>query len=928
MKKNLITTLTIASVFATACSPKNEKLIIEKHFITEAPNQSTEIIQGTLTQRNAFAEFERILLQSEGNIAVAEALAGYYRAAMGPSSVSHLKDLSNGSLLMLMDLLNKDLEQKRLSLILSANIHSPSSMLGYYGQSINKSHAEKVDGSQFASDLRFKIAMTIQSAAFENIVGTYNKAIEDHSLYITKHFLETIHKEDKSFISKIDATKNIESRASRLAEITSLLKTADRYLVAYSIKGDDQARAIIYAAVAGILVNKVKDTPTVLALIDVATEIKTVKDKAEQVIVLTRSLKEAATSLKSNTQVAYDTGKSLVENLKKYDVTMNSLRLSDEGRQSARTLLNDLMNGKSNDKVKKVGDDEIKEKGLFERANLLNAEAMQFVTASQNAANSLNSVVNITRSLSKSLNIKLGSNVEEALQTATKISNAVNLGVSVANAFQKGGLVGAMQVFSGGPATMALAAFGGGMSGGPDPAIMAELAAIKQSLVEIKALQKEILENQMKTMQMISSLANMVHDFHIQQLSRLKNLEEDVISSKHAVEVLAEKEFRQCLPLIFPMQTQYGSIDFALRAQSIDTLKSLVSQRISKDNGLNVIVRSTSTLNYQACQEALSNSFIDANFFSRNAELDTNGFRVAKYLYEPALAFMIESNKDYSPSSLIERGLHLPSTDIHSLVQFKSDALKASLNHEQAQILAPLVSAKKLERYATVALVLHPYLALDKASDWQSLQTDFFNKIGKIDFTSRSESTLQAAFNLTTLGIMQESILSGEPLLKTLSDLHFEKIVAAQDDCEAGTQSEIEMSENFCFVRKNGLLMTNLLKYHIKQKLNLSGRNGYQDLYERKDLQGLQLFLGLSKAESRIVETKNGQLLLFLSKDQKIIVELPSIEEVLAGEIEYSASMKRLLVLQDKLAREIAKLRNSQLSNDNLKLITRSLIGK
>lgn len=518
----------------------------------------------------------------------------------------------------------------------------------------------------------------------------------------------------------------------------------------------------------------------------------------------------------------------------------------------------------------------------------------------------------------------------KAIDVANKISKGVQLASAVSTAFSTGGFVGALGAFSGGPATMALAAFGGLGGGGPDPAIMADLAEIKQSLAEIKEMQKEILENQKKTMMMIKDLALMVEEYHRVQMKALTDIKEEVLNVKDGVSEIDISSFKSCEVMTsYPLEKSGYLANHDLNSSglqnlnstNLDAIKSVIRDTLTSPKELVGFIKSGSSENFKNCQKEMSHVFLTENSlkFDRAlwGERDQNrkddgrkGGEIVREYYTPALNYFKEktSGKKSRWEKLL---LHLPVTTASALKIYKESYLNTLSSHENVnennlQDLNNLTATYKLEQYISSLLVLYPYITLDYETWVQQPLESILKEAVSEETHERSRQMLSNAFKRVQLAIAQESILSGEPLLPYLF-VDWQSIVSETKNCSPTEEAR------YCFVRKNNVIMQNLLVYLLTVRIGEFGededaRNTRKakydfDLISLKDLAGL-----LSVPEDRLMRDEQSDVYLLLSADKTLKVKIPDAQQIEFGNLQYTDSMSRMIKLEHKIADELLKI--------------------
>lgn len=907
MKNKLITYVTVASMLSSACSPQGKS---NDH----GNEKSAQIIENS-----SWLKFQALVSSANGNVPLAESLTQLFRE-QNPDVVMQLrKQIELGQLSLNNETSDAWSLQKRSIIVAGSSASADNELLE---KTLNLNLTEVQRSNAFNYQLDIKMAGLVQSLALQNLLKTYDEQIKSDSTDLASDLIQRMDTQRPDLLARIDKTKGTSNRSAQIEQIVIYLKQADFLFLKYGIPDSDVEKLIVYTAVAGTMASALSQTQTVKTLVKAAQEVKELTDKTKRLVGLAKTIKQNSEALSGNAKVMGQSVKTIYGKIKSLsdDLEIGKLELSDTGKDNARALLNDLLNGHAVTEIPKEVSEELKEKGFFERKRELDSDVKLFITSADGAAKSLDQIIGATQEITAALGIKLNPKVTKAMDTAMKISKGIQVANTVATAFSAGGFMGAMAAFSGGPATMALAAFGGGLGGGgPDPAIMAELAGIKQSLNEIKAMQREILENQKKMMVMIKDLALMMEEYHRQQMRKLADIHDEVLNIKEGLTEIDEAAFRSCEAMTSYALNQVPNSIQNLNGSNLDLIKSTIRDVTASPKGLKQFINNGSSSNFETCKKQMSTVFLTKDMlkFNRAAwtEPDSegkagrNGGQITREYYLPAYDYL-ESITLGKEGRWQRMGLHLPVLTASTLLHKKSKYLNQPGNLNTLKELKYLTATNKLEKFISALLILHPYLAINYDT-WNSSIADVLTEGMSSEVRELTRQMLVNALERVQISIAQEAVLAGEPLLPSLSK-EWNKVVGEKTNCDSFEK------EKFCFVRTNSLMMSNLLTYVLVQRLGFGQDNEAAINIRRSSYLTLladpQVMANLLMIPVGRLEVENGVMYLKLSevKPEKgntaFRMAFPDIEVVALGQLQYTEAMARMIVLEHKVSDELVKI--------------------
>lgn len=898
MKKSIITYGTILTMLASSCAPKLNSNASDNRGVQQ--NQANP----------GWVKFQELVNADNPNVPLAETLIVMLRD-QNPELLSELhQKIESGEIQLDSEDYAQWDEAKKLFIVGPSSVSTNKTFLQ---NTLNLNLLEVTNSKSFNHQLGLKISGLIQSVVLQKIIKTYDNQIKVDASYLAANFISDINNLRPDLISKIDKTKSIRNHEQQIEQIILYLQQADQIFAKYKISDDGQFKLTMYTAVAATLVGILAQQPTVKTLIkeviDTAKPIYEVSQKAKRVVELANSVKKNGTLFKDN---ARQLGNSILG----FSKEMQSLKLSLDGlnkadAKAAKAIYSDVINGKIQGALDPSASENTKQ--FFTRARTLNENFSTFAHSAARAAESMDVMIGGAEEIAKILKIEFNPKLKKAINTARTVSKAVQAGQAILSAYTAGGFAGALAAFSGGPATLAVAAIGGGLGGGPDPAIMGELAEIKQTLNEIKELQLTILERQRETMEMIKDLALLMESYHRDEMQTLLDIRDDINFVKEGLSDISDEKFYACQSIVDFALRDKNENEQTMNTNNIEPIKKAIRERITSRESLLEVINYRTSENLTICNQLMSIAFVkNSSRFSRAvwAERNVNnvvvrdGADITKTYYIPAFKYL---GKIHKGASWQEMALHLPVLDVSTLMNSKVHYIYRSGNGFSLDSISDLTATHKLEKFVSALLILHPLMAV-KSESWNKSIEQVIQDATS-DLTAKTTTfLLNESLTLVQKSIAQEAILAGEPLLPSLS-LSWDKIM--NEKCKKdGTENG-----EFCFVRENELMFANLLTYFMIQQLNEVNpylRSAkYQALLQNKTLMAHALML----PESRIYNSQ-GELKLALTeivkdengKDLTKYVSFPSVKTVENGQLQYTEAMSRMVRLEHKIADELVKV--------------------
>lgn len=924
MMKNIISYSVILAIFTSACSPRKENSPVA------SPSQPV-----TTQSLTGWDYFQQLLGESNvnANLPLAEALAPLLQE-LNPEVVIELRKTFAGQDLLTLSAQAREQYAKAHQLLIVGDspVAADTPLLA---RTLNLNPLIVDQSNSFNHQLEAKVTGLAQSLALQNLIKVFNEQIKSDSTDMAVQIVKQLMKSHSDVLLKIDKTKTLQDRNSRITKIVAYLQQADSLFVQYGIKPSDQTALVVYTSVASVLAVTLEQHPSVKVLGDKVREAVDLTIRAQRIASLARTLQDYGEALHSDSVAMGKSVKAIFNKVREIQADLD-IQLSPEGKKKAHAILNDFLSGSTQKQIAQHESDEVEIVGFFEKKRELDSDVKEFLIRADKASQSLGHILQLTQKVTGAAGIQLPEGVHKAVNIAVQINQTVKAVQLVSKAFSSGGIVGAIGALSGGPATMALAVFGSEMGGNNEnAAILSELSSIKRSLSEITRLQQEVLENQKKMFVMMKDLALLIEEYHREEMMALTDIREEITDVKSGITEIDEAAFRSCQALtasalnkasyyLKPQTAASQPSVYKFVYSNVDLIKQTLREVNRTPEALKQFINKGSAANFKECQQELSTVFLNGDHlkFSREVWVDQDAFGnkirdgslIARKYFLPALSYLgrVTSTKEGHWENL---GLHLPVQDVQSLMISKLHFLDQAGEGTNLSDLRNLTATNKLEKYVSALLILHPFLSID-AEVWSGPLEEIIEIGTKSETLERSREMLVNAFQRTQMAIAQEALLAGEPLLHFLSQ-DWDKVIQLDHQCRPNTW-------NYCFVRENSLMMSNLITYVLNQRIggSLSNhssmvalkRTAYKNLLAQPKM--LAQMLGVSADQIHVQE--DGQVFLVLNSKGTEKVPFPSVEVVVQGQIQYTQAMSRLLRLQHKVADELVKLTTKPSHKNNV----------
>lgn len=774
----------------------------------------------------------------------------------------------------------------------------------------------------FEDQIQLSVFAYLKNKALDEIVHTYDKKASELVRDLAKQVAAEMYQEDEAQTKMLENSIRFESEViakDRILKSKPFIKKADKLFRDSNLNENEQYAVVASGALAFAIYTQVRDNKTFRHLANEArqiiNDIKTIQKKATEFKMLINTLDKHTTDLSKNTQDLADGMKgSRTDLMEMYSKAKKGLTSPNyiESKKVMSFLYDKVINGKD---IKDDG----KNPSIFSKQIEINKNVTKSIYAAGEIASNLSNILDTTQKLGALFGVKPSNDLMKIMDKASKVSQVVSLANSVITGLSTGGILGAFSALSSGPLSSMLS---GGNSG-----VTGQLSQINKKLDIIMRQQQKMMEMQVETMKMIKDLALLVDQYHQTEMTALAELRDYSLVQIEFEKAKLNKELRSCERMInFQLRSVWNDQDFKFDSTyGISSLKVVNDNFISRINSLQGIQRIISSLEengFQNCQNAISEAFggnsTDENptraiFATSESE---NLYRFQRETYLPLLNslgyFTNTINFDSIP-------LHIPSENMDGL-SFKSSYLKDTGVFTEGEStlydMENLISVKILERYLNQLLILYPVLEVDKSIWYKGFEeitnTYLNNSNPDTNQNIRSYYYLSNALKLIQSSIAQESLLSGEPLLKQLHDRYSKKIISSQT-CESYDNSEMPSQDAIpyiCMIRSNKLLMKNFILFSLYNNREFQS---YKLAYDNKNMTEVaSLFKFNLRASDFEIKRNDDRDEIYLRvlglKSAPILIKLPTPEELKAGKIIYSENMGRLIQMQNATIESLEKV--------------------
>ncbi len=445
----------------------------------------------------------------------------------------------------------------------------------------------------------------------------------------------------------------------------------------------------------------------------------------------------------------------------------------------------------------------------------------------------------------------------------------------------------------------AFSLFGDGQEGKPDPAIMAELAEIKQKLSEIN--QKIDILNE-KT----DALLERQYEFHIQNMRSFASLHDDIKRLEVKTDILIQLLTNDCAILQPDEYSMIETIKKRLQKKEIklvdyNLLLMSFPNRLPKI--LKCIDDNTESINLSSAD------FILMNRINPDLEIDQ---------FIPAITYI---NAIYGTTNATKSLNCLPikTNSIWNIINNTND-----INISNQESLKHLINPNDLAQLVELYLSVMPYFLLEKNHNTESYDIWLENDLKDIpqqvliDRTNTQFNNLKRIFKLIELCFMQESLLAGNKIFQHLNN-----------DLGKSNSNRAELA--FKTIKNNQVMQLNLATFLINKNILLDevSSNEFIKFFDEaisKEIDAESLSIWSSKLKNnwsfyQQKETKGYSLwvsstLKVNGNDKKLILPI-DLQSCLTNEVIYSSGSLFLLEAKEKIKDKLIEYDFQSFINEN-----------
>lgn len=780
----------------------------------------------------------------------------------------------------------------------------------------------------FNLQIRLQTAAEAQAQAYQKVQAAFNEKVKQNSREIARDMVSNLKPEA---IAEINNTKGKDIKVA-VQEIYQILKKWDKRLDAYDFAQEDEYKLLLYGYVAAEIYDHLKTNPTVQTIVQGIEQLQDIKKKAKEVQVVLRAMDgyhKKMTDGWKNMKKGMEGIQNQINTNPDWNVSLDA-NVTEQTKRESIEFITDLLLGKAPN-GKKDGE------SILSGSHKMNENAKLFFEGAASTANAVDGLISGTRTIANTLGIELDPAIEDALNTAQKITQSVKVAEEVASAFASDGLMGAFGALAGsGGTSLMMGPVGAGAMALGQMQMNAELGKINARLDEVIKTQKEILKLQRETLARLEDLSHKLDEYHNQEMLAIDHVEQEVIVNRRVLRKQIDKNLNSCTSLVNQINNDIGdSMVTTLSDQSSAATRSSVAKALAEPTVRNALLKNESLrLSYLTCAEAMTNAFSSKALENTplSGILDGTNYRATTLdydtkLYQPALKFLAEK---YQNKTLENMALHLPVADFVSLEK-KSFYWKRNLNDGNSPFTSDmneLASVDAIEKYVGALLSLYPLVTISSGA-WEGIpsvtESEWNGPLARGQKNNLSYFWLKSALKTINIAIAQQSLLAGESILPQLAT-NFGDIVSEEPNCK-------KTGSKYCFVRENQIMATNALNYY----LYIRARDpafvaAYTQAFRNNSVQQMTNILGV-KFVGRL-ELVGGVKLFWKASTQtglidgrdqettKLAIDLPKPEDLTKSMILYSTELSRLVKLQEKVADELTKVTPNNLSAQEQQYLT------
>lgn len=766
----------------------------------------------------------------------------------------------------------------------------------------------------FNLQIRLQTAAEAQAQAYMKVQAAFNEKVKSNAREISRDVVSNL---NPDAIAVINNAKNKDPKVA-IQEIYQTLKKWDKRLDAYEFASEDEHKLLLYGYIAAELYDHLKTNPSVQEIVKGVQQIQEIKKKVKEFRAVVTAMDQYHNNLTDGWKKMKDGMNGIKREIENNDVwnVEPTTELTEQSKKESVEFVTDLLLGRKPD-GKTDG------KSILSQPHPMSENAKMFFEGAGATANAVDNLISGTRTIANTLGIELDPGIEDALNTAQKITQSVKIAEQVATAFSSDGLMGAFGALAGGGgAALMMGPVGAGAMAVGQMQMNAELGKINARLDKVIEMQKEMLKLQRETLAKLEDLSHKLDEYHNQEMLAINSVKDEVISNREAIRQIINNDFTKCNAVLNRINSIVGGPEStSLNAISAATIRASLAKSLANPTVRNALLNEHNTkASFQGCGEALTNAFSHKSIANTPLAGSIYGLtkkatplEIKDNFFDPALELL---NKTYPQKTVANMALHLPVGDFKGLekksIYWKRNLKESSsLNTE----MRDMVSVYALENYIGGLLSLYPLVTVS-ADAWTNIPTVTANawngSMAGGQKQNQSQFLLKSALNTINLAIAQQSLMAGEPILPQLAE-KFEDIVTEAKDCTA-------TASNYCYVRRNQVMAKNVLSYYLYlRSQDPLFAAAYSQAYSSSSAEELVKILGAKFLGK--VESQGGVKLAWLA-EANVTVEFPSPADLEKKLISYPPELPILVKLQEKVADELTKVTPNKLSPQEQQVLT------
>ena len=415
-------------------------------------------------------------------------------------------------------------------------------------------------------------------------------------------------------------------------------------------------------------------------------------------------------------------------------------------------------------------------------------------------------------------------------------------------------------------------------------------------------LEKQILENQGRTLQGLVNLSEQIQEGHLQVLKQIDYLRQDARISQGMMREIGLEKFRGCARFLQSREQVSGYIRFKQAFANSQARRAHFNEYLPE---------------FRGCVEGIEGLLQESNQTHSYLTLESHGQivgagKLIEKQFNPTFSLTSEllgNSRGY------RKGLLLPLQKTHALDSSTSDrneeldAIRTPTPFSDQQ-LSQLLATDLLKELTSHLLEVLPYLDLVEFHQESKLPSlhQILSGTGVKRSVTRPERLLNSALKHVNLAIAQESLMAGSGLLSRLNQEWNEKSDLAARPC----QDSSSPGDINCVLAHNPTLTRNLVLFSVGAALRKRSHSIYSYEFMRhfhSDPQKLREFLG------------NGWNFEFQDGEWQVVIAgqrqtLPSALELHEDRMLYRSEMTEMIQLRSALANRIAEIQMMRSEQD------------